>query len=151
MNRLLFSLLAPFVLSLPILSCAETDKPTAQKELQLTLDKVQLELVEQGGTCSVVTSTDKTSAAPSSLDMPWPCRFHKEKTGDIRIIREAGYAYILVESSKPKPDSPAKDCETHIRAIRVKDAGITISPHQDRVAACPPFQWDTFVFKALFD
>ena len=85
-----------------------------------------------------------------SLDIPWPCNFHKNKSGEVRIIRNGKYAYSLIESSKPAPGND-HDCETHLRAIRATGQTVFISQHKDKVASCPPFQWDKMVFTELFN
>ena len=115
-----------------------------------TLAENRLELENQNEVCHVKNIAANNSSQPHSLNIPWPCNFHKNKSGDVRIIRSGEYDYLLVESSKPSPEN-SRDCETHLRSIRAAGEQLEISQHQDKVTSCPPFQWDDMVFIALFD
>lgn len=114
--------------------------------LSAKLGKVQLQLEAQGQTCHIKSSLSDSPA--QNLNLPWPCQFHLDKSGQPRIIRSGKFEYLMVESSKPLANS--RDCETHLRAVRAMGQRWKISDAQDRVAACPPFQWDNMVFSGLF-
>jgi len=108
----------------------------------------RLQLEEHDQICHVINLSSTKKSQMYSLEIPWPCNFHKNRSGEVRIIRNGKYEYLLVEASTPVPDS--HDCETHLRAIRATGKKAYISEYKDKVASCPPFQWDKLVFTELF-
>jgi hypothetical protein len=113
------------------------------------LADAQLQLEERNQMCYVKNISLSNRTEIYDLGIPWPCGFHKSKSGEVRIIRSGKYEYSLIESSQRIPGSE-RDCETHLRAVRAKDNKVHISEHKDKVASCPPFQWDKLVFTELF-
>ncbi len=110
------------------------------------LAKVQLQLEAQGQTCQIRDAANP--ATTHSVNLPWPCQFHLDKAGHPRIVRSGKFEYLLIEASSQLANS--RDCDTQLRAVRAKASQWKISEHQDKVAACPPFQWDNMIFSALF-
>ena len=131
-------------------SCAGTPESDVAEKLQLKIGQTQLRLEGREGMCNAIASTVGGTTSQYALRIPWPCRFHTDKAGNIRTIQEAGFAYVLLESSR-RTINLSNDCETHLQAIRVRGQSIEISQHKDRVASCPPFQWDTVLFTELFN
>lgn len=66
------------------------------------------------------------------------------------MVTEGGYTYVLIES-RDRHVEKDKQCITRLRSLRLRGGQIYISPHAERVATCPPYQWDTYVFTELFD
>lgn len=116
---------------------------------QTVIGSVRLQLTARGQTCHVSATSKAEKTEGRDMGMPWPCHFHKGKDGKIRVVRNGKYGHVLVEASKPNP-AGGKDCETHLRAIQVAGKKWKVSEHQDKVASCPPFQWDEMVFAGLF-
>jgi hypothetical protein len=150
MNRILMAFLIWVIVVVHNASCAETSDSDMQQNLLLRVGQTQLRLEGRNGICYAVASTEQGSAAQYALGIPWPCRFHTNKAGQIRTIQDSGYLYVLVESSK-RATTASNDCETHLRSMRARGTSIEVSQHKDRVATCPPFQWDTVLFKELFN
>lgn len=151
MNRIFTPLLIVGISALQNSSCAGTTASDAQQKLQLKIGNTQLWLEDDNGVCSAIVSTEHGSAVQYPADIPWPCRFHADKVGNVRTMEGAGYIYVLIESSKGAKNPSSDDCETHLQSIRIKGKSVEISPHKDLVASCPPFQWDAVLFKELFD
>ncbi|WP_338848998.1 hypothetical protein V8J88_08610 [Massilia sp. W12] len=107
---------------------------------------LQLELHEVGGVCLI--RAGKSDAASIDVKLPGACQFHLNKHGVIREVKQGKHLYLMIESARKLPDS--NDCETHLRAVRVSGKRWQLSDFQDKVASCPPFQWDAMVFGALF-
>jgi hypothetical protein len=150
MNRILMALLIAVIAIVHNASCAGTSDSDVQQKLHLNVGQTQLQLEEHNGMCNAIASTEQGYTAQHALGIPWPCRFHTDKAGNIRTIQEAGYVYVLVESSS-RTTNLSNDCETHLQAIRARGTSIEVSQHKDRVASCPPFQWDAVLFKELFN
>ena len=128
------------------LSCTAAPPETATLKLAGT----QLLLEEQGAVCYLKNIKDgKRTGSAISLGIPAPCAFHKDKAGKVRMIRKGKYDYALVESSKRVGNGT--ECETHLRSVRADDKQFQISQHKDKVASCPPFQWESMSFTELFD
>ena len=151
MNRVFTPLLLAVVAVLNNVSCAGTVDPGVQPKLQLKVGQTQLRLEDGGGVCRATASTGEGAAARYILDVPWPCHFHVDKAGNVRTIQGASHVYVLVESSTRVKGASSDECETFLRSIRINGKRVEVSPHRDRVASCPPFQWDALVFKELFD
>jgi hypothetical protein len=151
MNRNFVPLLIVVIAALHNSSCAGTIDSDAQQKLQLNVGQTQLRLEDSKGMCSAIASAEHGSTAQYALDIPWPCRFHTDKADNVRTVQGAGYTYVLVESSTRTTHPSSDDCVTHLQSIRIKGLSVEISPHKDRVASCPPFQWDAILFKELFD
>ena len=150
--------MSPFFVSLLILfnvifilSCATKTSSDFEKNVQLKVGEVQLMLKDFNGKCRAVFLSDHGHSTYHDLDIPWSCNFHTNNLGNVRTVEEADYIYILVESSKKVELLSSDDCETYIQSIRIKGKSVEISQHKDRVASCIPFQWDSNVFKGLFD
>ncbi|MDJ0656367.1 MAG: hypothetical protein QNJ40_19565 [Xanthomonadales bacterium] len=107
----------------------------------------QLKLTGHSTSCQLL---DPKTHAVMDLLIPAPCQVHRTTQGTVRVHQESGRHYFLVESSRPHPELP-DDCETHLQSVMVYQGTVTPSSLSDRVAACPPFQWDTKVFTGLFD
>lgn len=150
MNRQLGVWVFSAILLLQGAACAQAGKPETQQNRRLSVDQIDLRLEERSGSCSAVASVNQRAAADHPLGIPWPCNFHTDGTGAVRTIQGSGYVYALVESSQ-QTAAEGNDCETHLRSIRLSGRSIDVSQHQDRVASCPPFQWDTMLFRELFD
>jgi hypothetical protein len=113
------------------------------------LGGLQLRLEEREAVCFITRSNRGGKERVYSLDMPFPCAFHRDPSGDVRVIRNGKHVYALVESVKHVGGSA--DCETYLRSVRIVNAELQISEHKDKVASCPPFQWDRIMFTELFD
>ncbi|MCK9607153.1 MAG: hypothetical protein M0R33_11970 [Methylomonas sp.] len=132
-------------------SCGKANtSDIAQQQLYSNKAGTQIRLLEYHGNCQAISLTEDGTIVRYALDMPAPCHFHTDKMGNIRTLDESGYVYILIESSKQMPRQHS-DCETHLQSIRIKGTLVEISKHKERVASCPPFQWDAFMFTELFD
>ena len=136
LTRLLLSTLLPTLLA----------SANAAPVVSAKLAKVGLQLEAQMQTCHIRNVDSSTHA--QSLNLPWPCQFHLDKSGQPRVVRIGQFDYLLVEASTPLANS--RDCDTHLRAVRAKGRTWQISEYQDKVASCPPFQWDRMVFSGLF-
>jgi hypothetical protein len=90
------------------------------------------------------------AAGDIKLQIPWPCQFYLDREGEVRTLAVADAEVAVVEHAAPDPESP-KDCDTRLHAVRISGRGIRASEYSDRVAACPPFQWDEPVFTGLFE
>jgi len=150
MSRIFIAFVISVIVVVRNASCAETSDSDIQQKLLLRVGRTQLRLEGRNGSCHAIASTEHGSAAQYALGIPWPCRFHTNKAGQIRTIQDSGYVYVLVESSK-RTTTTSNDCETHLRSMRAKGTSIEVSQHKDRVATCPPFQWDIVLFKELFN
>lgn len=109
---------------------------------------VTLELRDNGGRCQL-TSMSQHQRSVFALSIPWPCDFHRGTDSKVRIYMHRGAAIALIESSRPHPSLP-KDCETELQAMKVRKGVVSVSKHTDKVASCPPFQWDQKMFTGLF-
>jgi len=97
-------------------------------------------------TGGVLTVKGEASEEAARLDLKnaHPCRFHRTSGGkDLRVVIHEGAPVALVVCSRRKNDT---DCETVIRSVRPSAKGIELSPKEQRVAACPPTQWDEYMF-----
>lgn len=124
-----------------LLATAKADPAVTTK-----IAKVTLQLAPQGDSCHIKSTS--SSAPAQNLNLRWPCQFHTDKSGQPRIVRSGKFDYLLVEASSQLANSP--DCDTHLRAVRAHGGKWQVSHYQDKVASCPPFQWDNMVFTALF-
>lgn len=109
-----------------------------------------LQLENNNGVCAVISRSNGGETKTYQAGIPWPCNFHKNKSGSVRITRNRQYEYLLIESSKPAGEN-SRDCETHLQSIRAQGEQLQVSQHQEKVASCPPFQWDEVLFTELFD
>ncbi len=110
------------------------------------LANTQLILLQQEQVCHI--KQHNSSASAHSLKLPWPCQFHTKKDGKVRVIKRGQYDYLMVESSKKIANS--RDCDTEMRSIRARADKWEISEYSNKVASCPPFQWNAVVFGELF-
>lgn len=127
----------------------------AAQDGSVKLANTHLILLQQEQVCHI-KQQHSTASAPSparSLNLAWPCQFHLQKDGKVRVLKRGKYEYLMVESSRPIANS--RDCETEMRAIRARAGARAktweISEHSNKVASCPPFQWDAIVFGELFE
>ena len=104
--------------------------------------QVQLLLAESHGRCHLVTSPQYLPAQPHPTALAWPCQFHTDHQGKVRVLSEKSVQWLLIESTT--------DEATQLQAVRIQGTRVTLSPYHDRVAAKPPFQWDQAMFKGLF-
>lgn len=109
------------------------------------IEGINMSLHNNSGKCQLSSSVGKVE-----LKIPWPCNFHRTKNGDIRIIMNNSVSIILLESSI-SAHGLLQDCITHLQAIKVTNEQIYPSEYQDKVAACPSFQWDEKMFSGLFE
>jgi hypothetical protein len=116
----------------------------------VTLAGVRLQVTEQGGQCYLASVNARGGERSHRLDMPAPCAFHNDPAGTLRTIRNGKSDYALIESSKAA-GAGTSDCETQLRAIRAAGGQVHVSQHKDKLASCPPFQWDRMLFTELFD
>lgn len=151
MNRIAVLLPIAVIVGTPLTSCAAPPDADPDHRLSLQVGNARLWLEDRSGLCGVRSAGTAASATLQVLGIPWPCHFHVDSAGTVRTVRSKGQVYVLVESSKPAAEPASNDCETFLQAIRVQGNAVEISPHHDRVASCPPFQWDTFLFRALFE
>ena len=110
------------------------------------VDEKAFYLADNSNTCQVVSSLHDIKL---DLLIPWPCQVHKDTSDKIRVYRESGKKYFLVESSIPHPELP-NDCITQLQAVMIFEGGVKQSEFKDTVASCPPFQWDIKIFTGLF-
>ena len=150
MKHLAWQALFLAIVTLFSVSCAGIEDSKVNQNLQASIASTQLRLEDRNGLCGLVARTAKGPDIRLGLSVPWPCNFHLDMSGNLRAIHKAGFAYALIESSKRMP-TPSRDCETYIQSLRVKVSHVEISQHHDRVASCPPFQWDSVMFMELFD
>ena len=119
---------------------------------QLNIESRRLALGDRDGRCALEVhgsnGNGKGRGAPIATGIPWPCAFHTDSKGSVRTFRRKAYTYALMESSRA--ENP-KDCETHVQSVRISSTKVQISPHHDRLASCPPFQWDNILFTELFN
>jgi len=101
--------------------------------LRLTLDQKEL------------TARDERGGVVRQLQLatPHPCQLHRHPGGAVRVVQRGGHLIVLVECSVPRNKT---DCDTHIRSVRVTGKTIELSPKKQRVAGCPPAQWDEYMF-----
>jgi hypothetical protein len=116
---------------------------------------LQIHLVDRKGRCMAVMQNRKGEVSEQTLLLPWPCRFHLDITGQVRSVSASDWRYAIVESEvssfAPRLASEPEACRTRLQSLRFKTVRMETSPHTECVASSPPFQWDSFVFKALFD
>jgi hypothetical protein len=129
-------------------ACASAENQNPPSENTLKLGEMQLLLEERHANCFATATASDGKIQAYALHIPWPCQFHKTAKGQVRTLEKAGYRYVLVESSKPKDGT--KDCDTQIRSVRAQGNMVEVSQYHERVASCPPFQWDEMLFRALF-
>lgn len=103
-------------------------------------------LANNSGVCQLVIPSE---GAALNLQISWPCQFHENKNGELRVHENLGKKYFLVESSISHPELPG-DCITQLQSIVVEGGAFRQSEYKDTVASCPPFAWDTKVFTGLF-
>jgi hypothetical protein len=112
---------------------------------------VTLLLKNEGEHC-VLKYSGPMGTGRLQLALPAACSFHRTGQGVIRVHTYGrGREHVfLVEHSRPHP-TLSQDCETRVQAIRITPKKVAVSPHTDRVASCPPFQWDEAMFRGLFE
>jgi len=125
-------------LFIPMAACANSTTSS--------IDGNTMHLYNNAGMCQLVVPSKKIQL---NLLIPWPCQFHKNDNGKLRIHEELKKKYFLVESSVPHPDLLG-DCITQLQSIVVEGSVFRQSEFKDTVALCPPFVWDTKVFTGLF-
>jgi hypothetical protein len=129
---------------------AAQEAPVVSNPIQVYegFDK-RVELRDKAGTCEVVTSSKAKVTQPAFYDtaLPWPCWFHKNLEGTVRTHTQSGRTYILIESATRKSD---RDCDTRLQSLQVSGKKLRLSENSDRIAGCPPEQWYTYMFTALF-
>jgi hypothetical protein len=91
------------------------------------------------------------SGEVSFTGWPGPCRFSRDREGQIRIVRTGRAKTLLVESSKPGGGGGAvhaqtKDCLTYVRGIVVTAKQVLLSVQTQKVAQCLPAVWDEKMF-----
>ncbi|QDH68711.1 hypothetical protein [Marilutibacter alkalisoli] len=104
-----------------------------------------LQLQEHEGRCRLASD-----GGYLDLLLEWPCRFHLDRHGALRIQPVGNSHVLLVESSEAMPP-PHRDCRTVVQAVGSDSHGLKASPVVSRVAACPPFEWDAKMFIGLFE
>ena len=114
-------------------------------ERTYSTNEVKLSLINDNGVCQAVSQGN----LKTPLLVSWPCNFHKKPSGAVRVYKEKGVSYILIESSSPHPDLP-NDCLTQLQSVSINKSVVKFSEYKDTVASCPPFQWDKHVLTGLF-
>ncbi|XXF79658.1 hypothetical protein P2318_07840 [Myxococcaceae bacterium GXIMD 01537] len=104
-----------------------------------------LELREQDGSCTL----HRPGKAPLVLQVKWPCQFHRDDAGRLRVKSREGAPILLVERSERMPNSD-RDCLTEVQAVRLRAGELEGSPAVNRVSSCLPFRWDEKVFVGMF-
>jgi hypothetical protein len=107
-----------------------------------------LTLQDRAGKCHLAVVSEGSESLELPMTIPWPCEFHRDMTGAIRTIRENDAIFALIESSER---TGPKDCESFVQAVKIVAAKVEVSSHHDRLASCPPFQWDKMLFTELFN
>ena len=110
------------------------------------IDSINYKLSNNSGLCQLEIPRSNTTIA---LKIPYPCDVHVDKNKSIRIFDNKGQKYIIIEHSIPHPVLPG-DCQTSLQSIVITEEHTKASEYIDVVASCPPYQWDTKVFKGLF-
>jgi hypothetical protein len=145
-----FEMMAPAVLLLVFTAgCAAASDHTTIGRTVAEIAGYTLSLHNHGGRCQL-HYLGTAAAGNIKLQIPWPCQFHLDRDGDVRTLAVADAEVAVVEHAAPDPESP-KDCDTRLQALRISGRDIRASEYSDRVAACPPFQWDEPVFTGLFE
>ena len=106
-----------------------------------------MSLHDKAGRCRLRSQADTLPSREVATAIPWPCAFHLDRQGAVRVLPHKGQSVVLLESSLVV--DPA-NCVTHLQALRLLRTGVKLSESHDRVASCPPFQWDDMMFTALF-
>lgn len=114
---------------------------------QATLGHWQLSLHDHAGRCQLHSQAPRSPRREVLTAIPWPCSFHIDRRGAVRVLQHKGQSFALVESALVVDPS---NCVTHLQAVRATRASVKLSESHDRVASCPPFQWDDMLFTALF-
>lgn len=135
------------VLIVAMTSLLPTSLALATQNGPAQLANTQLLLLQQEQVCYI--KQQNSSAPAQSLKLAWPCQFHTKKDGNLRVIKRGEYEYLMIESAKHIANS--RDCATEMRVIRARAGKWAISEHSNKVASCPPFQWDAMVFSELFE
>lgn len=105
--------------------------------------------VEAGdGACQLRLARGE-SVATYRLALPSPCALHLAADGSPRVVKRGDGLFFLIESSTP-PSAGSLDCDTRIQAVRLDGFGADLAPVVERVAACPPMDWDDAVFLSQF-
>ena len=125
-------------------SGAQSGSPKILDERQADIGETSMTLREDSGKCLL-----DTNANSFRLDIPWPCDFHRGPDDAVRTMTFDDTLIFLLENSKAHPDLP-DDCVTQVQAVKAIDGGWQASEYTDKVAACPPFQWDEMMFTGLF-
>jgi hypothetical protein len=123
-------------------ACAQ---PPADSATQTQFVGKSLRLHEHDGRCGLVSDNGNLS-----LLLKWPCRFHLDTQGAVRV-QQVGSSHVLLVENSEAMDPPSRDCRTTLQAVRISDHGLEASPVVSQVAACPPFEWDEKVFIGLFE
>lgn len=105
-----------------------------------------LALVETAGQCAVQLQDGQRLI--TQLD--WPCQFHRESDGRLRVKVIRGIPVALLERSRPAPsrDFPG-DCLTSFQAIHLLQGQLELSLASE-AATCLPSRWDEKIFIGLF-
>jgi hypothetical protein len=130
--------------------CAKTNDTRMGEDQvrKILIEGVEFELYDEMKQCGIRYSRNgevKTIA----MNIPWPCDFHRALDGEVRKKKTTGSLYLLLESSNKYPGSDGS-CETHIQGIKLGGDLIVSSEYHDKVASCPPFQWDDKMFTGLY-
>ena len=104
-----------------------------------------------GANACVLVYGDGAEERRVPLQLPSPCRLHRDTDGSVRVHDTAGGRHVfLVEHSVPDAERPG-DCRTQIQAVVLAPDGAHPSTGVERVATCLPAHWDEVMFLGLFD
>lgn len=119
----------------------------------ITVSGYKISLFQNGAKCwiSYAKKGGKVKELRLNLPMSLPCQFHRDDKGKLRTKNVNGSTIILIESWQPeaKPIQDVKKyCDTQIQALVIKKGKVVLGG-VDKVAMCPPFQWDDYMFSSL--
>lgn len=119
---------------------------------EVTREKVGQFLVNlrnDHGKCILVYSGPDFSKEIPTL-VGWPANFHKNLEQKVREVIFKDTLYFIVEKST-KDSIRANSCITHVQSFKISNQEVIASEKMSTLAACPPFQWDDYLFYSLFD
>ncbi|MFO1351345.1 MAG: hypothetical protein U1F68_12000 [Gammaproteobacteria bacterium] len=109
---------------------------------------VEIVVNEAAGMCELTYARDALVIS-QRLQLPWPCQFHRDRKGKLRVVDAGGAKIVLLENTRPYPDFP-NDCETRLQGVKIDARQVLASQRIQRVAKCPSAQWEEYQFTNLF-
>ncbi len=120
--------------------------PQSSGDTSVTVLGTSLLLVD--GTPCIVRARREAGNIDLRLSVSSPCALHRDRDGAIVTRVVNGTHVLLVERSERDATRPGS-CDTRVQAIAVTPDAVRVSKAVERVAMCPPFQWDDVMFLAL--